>query len=293
MLNKKWFARIFDYAVTFLTFGAVCLSLPFYITPWIYLLCTPLIPLLSAPLEALQLKFWGTTIGNRLFNMRVLGEKGQNLTFGAGLKRALSINQKLGKISQKRLSSRRKLVGIVMAALCLLGAMVGPMLSEKAFVSTYASKGTDSWVQYFSDQGKFTVSFPNDPTAQTKNFEVPKADKTFKYDEISSQEGNRVQYSVSYIQFPSKWRWAGSSTLLKGALDVIVTSTPESEVISKQFTKHKNFRALDYHMKEGQNEVKGRLVIVGARLYKLTVTYHPSVADYLKHEEFLQSFDIQ
>jgi hypothetical protein len=58
-------------------------------------------------------------------------------------------------------------------------------------------------------------------------------------------------------------------------------------------TKHRTFRALDFHLTQGEEEVQGRLILVGATLYRLTVVYPPSLAHQLQKTEFLDSFEVK
>ena len=95
------------------------------------------------------------------------------------------------------------------------------------------------------------------------------------------------------MDLPKKWKLAGSSRLLQGALDLIMKHTLGSELLFKSMTKHKNFKALDFHLSQGQEEVQGRLILVGMTLYRLTVVYPPDLAHQLQHDEFIDSFEVQ
>jgi hypothetical protein len=165
---------------------------------------------------------------------------------------------------------------------------------------TYYSIGLDKkisnngWMQYYSMTRGFTVNFPDDPKEQSKQLEIPDTDKVLNYQEISTQPTKDVLYSVSYMELPSKWRWAGANTLLKGALDLLVKYSPEQgEVVSRDIILYQNHRALDFHLKQGDNEVSGRFILVDNTLYKLTVVYPSSLAKEVKDgSPFLDSFDL-
>jgi hypothetical protein len=138
------------------------------------------------------------------------------------------------------------------------------------------------------------VSFPNEPQEESKQLEIPDAGKVLNYEEISTQHTKDVLYSVSYMELPSKWRWAGSNTLLKGALDLLVKYSPEQlEVLDREIILYQNHRALDFHLKQNDNEVKGRFILVDNTLYKLTVVYPASLHEEIQEgHPFLDSFDL-
>jgi hypothetical protein len=45
-------------------------------------------------------------------------------------------------------------------------------------------------------------------------------------------------------------------------------------------------------MKEGDNHIEGRLILVGNTLYRLMVVYYPDTPRDLQHETFVNSFDV-
>ncbi len=89
-----------------------------------------------------------------------------------------------------------------------------------------------------------------------------------------------------------KWRLAADTTLLKGVLDQLIAHTEGAELIEKEFKMYQGHRVLDFCMKEGEEEAKGRLIIVGATLYRLMITYPPSQVHQLEDNPFLESFEV-
>ena len=150
----------------------------------------------------------------------------------------------------------------------------------------------EGWVQYSSEDAGFKVSFPTDPEAASKELVIPDSGKVLNYEEITSAEDEKVRYSVTHINLPRKWRSAGNTTLLKGVLDQLIQHTEGAELIEKEFKMYGSHRVLDFRLKEGKNEVKGRLIIVGGTLYRLTIAYPPSHAKELQGSPFLESFEI-
>lgn len=289
----RWLARITDYCCFYLLIAFSTSALPYFLGIYFYLSMIVIVPLLWVPLEALLISRYGKTPGRALFKMKVSDKKGGNLTFIDALRRAAFIDPGLGNPSQKRLSPKRKALALILSITCVLTTIfVKPL--------TYYSLGLDTkisnngWMQYYSLTRGFAVNFPNDPKEQSKQIEIPDAGKFLDYEEISSQQTKDVFYSVSYMELPSKWRWAGSNTLLKGALDLLVKYSPtETEIIEREIILYQNHRALDFHLKQGENEVRGRFILVDNTLYKLTVIYPGFLSKEIEDgSPFLDSFDL-
>ena len=151
------------------------------------------------------------------------------------------------------------------------------------------------WNRFYSAEGKFSVEFPTDPLLETNQLEIECANRTIDYNEYKSihKENEDISYAVSFIDLPKKWRFFSANTILKGAMGVILDNETESTLIEKNFSTYQGIPALDYHLKNNyEQETHVRLVLVGSRLYKLTVTYPTSMAGELHPSEFLESFHL-
>lgn len=286
-------ARVADYSLFYICMAFMISLMPFFWGSYAYMGAVLAVPLFWIPIEAFLLSRYGTTPGKALFRMRVHNEISTNLSFKDALKRALFRRPLPGILSQKKMSIQRKIGAFVLSACCAIMAIFGKPL-------TYYSIGLDTkisnngWMQYYSMTQGFSVNFPNDPKEQSKQLEIPNSGKVLNYEEISSQQTKDVLYSVSYMELPSKWRWAGSNTLLKGALDLLVKHSPEqSQIMGRELILYQNHRALDFHLKQGDNEVSGRFILVDNTLYKLTVVYPSSLSKEVDEgNPFLDSFDL-
>ncbi|MBS0604366.1 MAG: RDD family protein [Verrucomicrobia bacterium] len=291
---NNWFralARFCDYSIFFLALGAVTLFLPYFYGPFFYYYLALAIPFLWAPVEALLVSKWGTTPGKTLFGLSVGDAMGRNLSYSSALKWALFLPGRPGTVRQKNVSWKRKLCAFLTSSAFVMAAIYGNVL---ALWSVGLEKGIspEGWVQYSSADAGFKVSFPTDPEAASKELVIPDSGKVLSYKEITTDESEKVRYSVSHLDLPRKWRLAGNTTLLKGVLDLMVKHTEGSVLLEKEFRMHGQHRVLDYRLKQGKDEVKGRLIIVGGTLYKLTVVYPQSHAKELEQNPFLDSFEI-
>lgn len=284
-------ARFCDYSIFFLVLGAITLSLPCFYNPLFYYFLAALTPVLWAPLEAFMLSKCKTTPGKFLFGLFVVDAKGSPLSWGTALRWSLFFPNRVGIVRQKKVSKKRKGCAILTASACVIAAFCGNVLAlwsvglEKGF----SSKG---WVQYASADARFNVSFPSNPEMAYRELVIPESGKVLSYMEITSDEGKKIHYSVSHLKLPGKWRWASNTTLLKGVLDLLVKHAEGAELLEKEFATKGGRRVLDFRMKTGETEVKGRLLVVKGTLYRLTVTYPPSYANKIQGNPFLDSFEI-
>jgi uncharacterized RDD family membrane protein YckC len=293
--KKPWYralARFCDYCLFFLALGAVTLFLPYFYGPFFYYYLALAVPFLWAPVEAFFLAKWTTTPGKALFGMSVWNQAvGTKLSYSAALKRAFFIPRRPGMVYQKNISWKRKLFAFAASSAFVLAAIYGNVLT---LWSVGLEKGisVDGWVQYSSNDVGFKVSFPTDPEHESKELVIPNSGKVLNYKEISSEESGKISYKLNHMELPRKWRLAGNTTLLKGVLDALVKHTKGAELLEKEFTMHQGYRALDFRLKQGENEMKGRILIVGGTLYKLTIDYPSSIAKEMAENPFINSFEV-
>lgn len=284
-------ARLTDYFSFFLAGGAVSLFLPWFLETYDYLIFAFLIPYLYLPLEAVLLSRFGTTLGKALFGIKAFNEKGKKLSFKQALKQACCFCRKPGNLRQSTLSWHQKLSSTLFLLGCIFLSFFGNTLTQWG-MGLRPGLSQEGWIEYTHDEAGFKVHFPRNPEEEVKQLEVPGSDNVFDYQELTAHQDKKVYYSVTYMELPRKWKLAGSNTLLKGTLGLIVHYSPETTLLSKELITHQSHRALNFHMKQGEEEVKGRLILVGTTLYKLTVVYPPELASELEESLFLDSFDL-
>ncbi|MES2200582.1 MAG: RDD family protein [Chlamydiota bacterium] len=285
-------ARGVDYALFYLICSVASFFLPIYLDEIYYAAFVLVIPFLWAPIEAFLISRYKTTLGFFLLGIRIETHTAGRLPYLIALKRSCFLGVRPGVIRQKTLSIVRYTLAVL--SLCVL---MGVSFFEKeiAIVTTGFEKykTIEGWMDYTACDGSFRVLLPQVPEEQSKILPVPSQNRTLNYQELTSHQTKKVYYSISYIQLPSKWKIAGATRLLQGALDLIIQHIPGAQLLQKNLTKHKNFRALDFHFSQGDEDVQGRLILVGMTLYRLTVVYPPDLAHQLQKTEFLDSFEIQ
>lgn len=242
------------------------------------------VPFFWAPLEAFLISRYQTTPGKKLFGITIPG-----LSWKQSLKRAFFLGQRPGEMQFKKITYWRYLIAFMIACSAGSGLFYGKDISEAAV--EYEQKVTGAgWVEYIAENGRFSVHFPKKPNVTEQKVEVPNGDP------INLSEFKAVKdaaFSVSYLELPKKWRIFSSNTLLKGAMKVVHEHMPGTNLLDKKIVKHKNYPAMDFKMKEGSNEIEGRLILVGNTLYRLMVVYYPDTPRDEQHQTFVNSFELK
>ncbi|NGX38517.1 MAG: hypothetical protein K1000chlam2_01691 [Chlamydiae bacterium] len=144
---------------------------------------------------------------------------------------------------------------------------------------------------YTSNDERFDAEFPSEPKESSEEMEV--ANKKIEYHQLSTEEGDST-YAVSYIDFPGYWKMLGTKKLLTKSFDAFVENEKNvEEVLDKQFDSHDGYLALIYRLKQNGKEIKGKFLIVGNTLYRITVTYPLAAAEKIHPNAFLDSFKIK
>ena len=290
--GARCLAYLVDYSLFYLLFSLASLVFPYYIEDLYYVGFALALPFLWIPVEAFLISRFKTTPGRALWGIRVETHLGGRLSYLVSLKRACFLGTRPGCIRQRAISFVRKAFAVV-TLIALL--QVSYFEKEIAVITTGFEKykTIEGWKEYSSSEGGFRVLFPQEPECESKVLPVPSQNRNLSYNELKSYQTQKVYYSISYIELPRRWKMAGASRLLNGALDLIVEHTAGAKLLEKNMTKHKNLRAMDFHLSQGEEEVQGRLILVGTTLFRLSVVYPPSLAHQLQKTEFLNSFEVQ
>ncbi len=291
-MNHMWnrvFARFIDYGTLYLSGILLCLMLPLELGESFYVFFALAVPLISPFIEAIFISKQGKTLGQKVFGMKIEAPKGGLLSFKQALQRTLFLGTRPGVVKFKSLNRYRYLIALLLAIGCITSLFLGEEISNVA-IEYEQNMTKEGWILYTSKDETFTVNFPKKPELETHTFDVPHTDKGLNLQEVKTV--GDVEFSVSYLELPRKWRIFSAATLLKGAMNVIAEKMPGAKIIQKSHIKYKNYPGMDFHMTQEGKEIEGRLILVGSTLYKLTVTRPHEINHEVEHENFLNSFEL-
>lgn len=189
----------------------------------------------------------------------------------------------------KQIKLWKKCVLIITCAAVVAGGTLGLLYKNFEQEMQEVAKPT-TWQVYYPSDERFGIHFPSEP--QEKEQQMVLAGKNFSYQELSTALDDST-YSVSYVDFPGHWKWIGSNKLLTKGFEAFIQNEQNVEALLRQeITTHHGFPALDYHLKQDGKEIKGKFVIAGNTLYRVTVKYPLAVAETVQPENFFNSFQI-
>lgn len=289
LLFIKVFRRIVDYSLFYLVLSTLALFLPGFVHSIPVIILIAILIVLFACIEAVFISTWGKTPGMALCGLAVRNVEGKKLSFKEAFEWVFFLRRGKQVILHQRW-------GIILGFLASLACILG-VISTQDFKNSWKTYGphqtVSGWVHHLSKEAGFSADFPSRPVKESKVMEITSVRRTLNYDEFVSRTSPYISYSVGAIELPKKWSVFSSSTLLKGALTVLTESSFEAQLMGKAFTSHMRYPALDYRIKQGEQEIHGRLILIGSTLYKLAVTFNPSQlgpdAD-LHKSEFFDSF---
>lgn len=194
------------------------------------------------------------------------------------------------KRTKEKRSLMRTLLGAGMVLFCALGMAFTFTLRDFSMSYETHHKNT-GWEYYISEDRGFSVQFPGSPSVETKQLYIADADKMLSYSEYKSIESSDTAYTVSYMDFPSKWRFVGAKRLLSTAFEQLVKNDRGTEILSQTMIQHKSYPALEFTLKKEKEEIRGRLILVGNTFYKITQVSSVSTSlDDSQFASFLSSF---
>ena len=186
----------------------------------------------------------------------------------------------------------KKVVRNIIVALTLTAFTAGGVLSYLNINSNKEMLNLIKWEAFTPEDQRFSVKFPAEPVKSKKGMNI--ANTHIEFQEYSAEVKDSL-YAVSYLDFPGKWRFLGTNKLLTKIFEVLVQQEQNMERVFKQeLSKHNGYSALNYHYKESGKEVRGKLIIVGNTLYRISITAPPLAANEAVAVEggFLDSFNV-
>jgi|GEM_PF-1113273 len=150
------------------------------------------------------------------------------------------------------------------------------------------------WKHFASPNSDFIINFPSKPEHNSKDIPIPNSEEALDYQEYTCSPEENITFSISYTTLPSSILKWSPSLVLKGALKLISKHLSKADIHSKNVVKFKNqLPALEFTMSKGDNLVKGALILLDTRLYKIEIEYDKDNQEAAEKilPEFLQSFE--
>lgn len=159
---------------------------------------------------------------------------------------------------------------------------------------TNTTSNSINWSIYTSSKDGFSILFPKTPTLDSKsNIPVNDSNSTFTYTWHSYQtEDNYSSFIVYKYIYSNGLNVEDPDKLLRAYLSVIANPDNGHQVLSSNFTYVNSYRALDFLIKAGNENIKGRFVLVGDTPYMIMMDYFPINYDADIYNKFINSFKV-
>jgi hypothetical protein len=143
------------------------------------------------------------------------------------------------------------------------------------------------WKEYRPQGGRCLVSVPKTPEYSLKD--VPSDVGTLKMHQFMMDYGDYA-FLFTYTDYPTTLTESKSAENILE--DVVKGSTGDGQLIKKTDLEIEDHPGKEYIAKKTDFTLKGRIFLVGQRLYQLITVYPPNRADELSSdvEDFLRSF---
>ena len=143
---------------------------------------------------------------------------------------------------------------------------------------------------YKSEEGKFAVRFPKDPSISNK--ELATAAGVLKVQTAKSEAGRDVMLSVSHTMYPAAFGDVDANKILDGVRDGLKGQDGELKS-DKATTQGKDKHpARDVVIHAGKNATRARLVLVDRQLLQVLAVGSQDALEGKAVEEFFKSFEI-
>jgi hypothetical protein len=160
----------------------------------------------------------------------------------------------------------------------------------------YAS--TSTWKQFDSAIGHFQALFPAYPQHQTQSVSVHIINATLAFDMYTSQDASGTTYLIGTTVYPSSTNISNPENNLEGALNGLITAVKGSHLVSSNITNFESYKAVEFLVQNNTVDpgniiyIKGRVMLVGYRMYMEEVLYQESNYRDSDYNEFMKSFTL-
>ncbi|MBS0585715.1 MAG: hypothetical protein JSR76_05385 [Verrucomicrobia bacterium] len=293
---------------------------------WFSLALILLVPILFAPVEALLLKLFGTTLGKIAFGLRYEKKLSWKDAFFLAFQAALLVQPLLipgvnfvfaflylkewRRYGKKRWNPRgkphivRKFPSFFpYACLVTLSLIVSifSFTSDWVVDEAYRITSTEKpgffkrYNSYFSSEGETWTRISPDNLSFSILF--PK-DPAFREITRPVPKSNltlhyqeyshkdKITYTIGCTQLPKSWTKWGSGLVFKGAFHFLYGD--DAKVNRKKKTSHANFPALEYEITKGKEKITGKLVLVKETLYKVEISQKEALTE--EEQAFAEKF---
>ncbi len=151
-----------------------------------------------------------------------------------------------------------------------------------------------TWVNFSSKEGGFSVDFPKNPEHVHQKIDIPKTDLSIEYDTFVSEPSESVVYVVSVWNYPAEIDMSKPEVNLQDGFSGMLSALPGSQVLNMNMGDLQGFKALEFLVKNDEIYFQGKLILVYNTLYQVFTVYKESEKQNMtkNYRRFIDSFKI-
>lgn len=149
-----------------------------------------------------------------------------------------------------------------------------------------------SWITYTSDKNDFTAVLPSEPKRDSLSNKDTDTDITVN-SEVYTAGVKGDAYVVNVFRYLGTVDFSNPKINLQNLLTTWVAQDKNNILESLAFSKIDNRDALDFHIVNGTENVKGRIIAKGQAIYEIFADYQDQQPAPSSYEKFIDGFSFE
>lgn len=148
------------------------------------------------------------------------------------------------------------------------------------------------WERFASDDNGFSIMLPSKPEHIKQSINVPDTKLKIDYDTYVSEPSESVVYVISVWHYPHEIDMSKPEINLQDGFGGMLSALPGSQVIKMEIGKVKDFKSLEFLVKNEGIYFQGKLILVYNTLYQVFTVYRDNVDMSKDYSKFINSFEL-
>jgi len=149
-----------------------------------------------------------------------------------------------------------------------------------------------SWITYTSDKDDFTAVLPSEPKRNSLSNKDTNSDITVN-SEVYTAGVKGDAYVVNVFRYLGTVDFSNPKINLQNLLTTWVAQDKNNILESSAFSKIDNRDVLDFHIVNGTENVKGRIIAKGQAIYEIFADYQDQQPATPSYEKFIDGFSFK
>jgi len=160
------------------------------------------------------------------------------------------------------------------------------------FPTNSPSTSLGSWITYTSDKNDFTAVLPSEPQRDSLSDKDADTDITIN-SEVYTAGVKGDAYIINVFRYLGTVDFSNPKINLQNLLTTWVAQDKNNILESLAFSKIDNRDALDFHIVNGTENVKGRIIVKDQAIYEIFADYQDQQPTATSYKKFIDGFSFE